>query len=289
MKVPTNKISDAFEYYKNLLVAIYDEPECKGMMFQLINHYFGFDRLDFIKNPNYRLSESELLKLHFAVKDLLSNKPLQYILGEVVFLDLKIKVNPDVLIPRPETEELVQIIRGKEQAGNPISKILDIGCGSGCIGISIKKYFENTKVLGIDVSAKALSLAKENASLNNVKVDFVCTDILDETRWSEFGFFDLIVSNPPYVRDSEKLLMHKNVLDFEPATALFVTDADPLLFYRKIAQFCDKQLEKGGSLYFEINEAFGKECKEMLFENNFISVEIIQDVNGKDRFIRALK
>ncbi len=287
--MPTNKISDVFKYYTSLLTEIYEVRESKAVMYQLISYFFSYDKIDFVKKPDFRLSESELLKIHFAVKELLSNKPLQYILGETDFLGLKIKVNPHVLIPRPETEELVQLICKLEDTHTIKSGILDIGCGSGCIGIALKKFYDKVDVYGLDVSEEALEVARGNAVLNDVGLNFIKTNILDKTGWIELGRYQIIVSNPPYVRDSEKKLMNKNVLEFEPKNALFVPDSNPLLFYRKIAQFCEDHLLEEGVLYFEINEAFGKETKEMLNKLSFKSIQIIQDLNGKDRFIRALK
>ena len=289
MKVPTNKISDVFEHYTKLLTSIYDEREGKSMMHQLIFHYFNYDKIDFVKSPDIRLSESELLKLHFAVKELLQNKPLQYIIGETNFMGLNLKVNEHVLIPRPETEELVQLVCRREKIELMQSRILDIGCGSGCISIVLKKYFNQATVYGLDISENALIMARENASINNTPVNFVLSNILDKKTWNEFGEFNMVISNPPYIQESEKELMNKNVLEFEPWEALFVSDSDPLLFYREIALFSKIHLAKNGVLYFEINEAFGGETKEMLVEMNFNSIEVIQDLNGKDRFIRALK
>ena len=285
----SNKITDVFSHYQKKLALVYEEQEGRSMLYQLIHHFFKFDKIGFVKNPDFRLTESELLKLHFAVKELLTEKPLQYIIGEVEFLGLKIKVNPHVLIPRPETEELVQLIRTREDFKNPVARLLDIGCGSGCIPITLKKHFPDVEILGLDVSGEALKLATENAKLNETDVEFVNQDILDEKKWSQLGKIQMIVSNPPYVRDSEKELMQKNVLDFEPDLALFVSDADPLLFYRKIAEFAQQSLGKRGVLYFEINEAFGTETKDLLESKGFKSVEVLKDMHGKDRFIRALK
>lgn len=287
--MPTNKISDIYSHYLALLGSIYEESESKSMLNQLILHFFNFSKIDLVKNPDLRLSESELLKLHFAVKELMQEKPLQQIIGEVEFLDLKIKVNSQVLIPRPETEELVQLIRQQENFKEPGIKILDIGSGTGCISIGLKKYFSDAEVYALDVSSEAIKTAKENARLNGTEIHFILSDILDNSKWTTLDVFKLIVSNPPYVRESEKELMAKNVLEFEPELALFVPDSDPLIFYRRIAEFCDAHLEKNGILYFEINEAFGSETKAMLDSMGFKSAEVIQDMQGKDRFIRALK
>ena len=289
MKVPTNKISDVYKYYLAKLTEKYEDSESKSMLYQMITHFFDYTRIDFAMKKDFRLSESELLKLHFAVKKLLKNEPLQYVLGETEFMGLRIKVNPHVLIPRPETEELVELVGIHEKSDKTEYGILDIGCGSGCISIALKKHFRSLEVTALDVSEEAIKVAKENARLNQANVIFAHADILNESQWSDFGKFQMVVSNPPYVRESEKQLMQKNVLDFEPGNALFVPDADPLLFYRKIACFCQSHLVSQGSLYFEINEAFGTETQEMLRELGFVSIEIIKDLNAKDRFIRALK
>lgn len=286
--MPSNKITDVFNHYGVLLASIYEEQEAKSMLYQLIQHLFMFDKIDFVKNPDFRLSESELLKLHFTVKELLKEKPLQYIIGEVEFLGLKIKVNPHVLIPRPETEEMVQLIMDKEKLKEG-DGILDIGCGSGCISVALKKYFRNARVTGLDVSDEVLNVATENAILNDTQVEFIQQDILDKEQWRHLGDYQMIVSNPPYVRETEKAWMQKNVLDFEPDIALFVPDDDPLIFYREIAEFAKKYLTTNGLLYFEINEAFGLETKELLKSIEFEKVEVFKDLNGKDRFVRALK
>ncbi|MBU1013885.1 MAG: peptide chain release factor N(5)-glutamine methyltransferase [Bacteroidetes bacterium] len=287
MKVPSNKLIHVIKYYSDQLTKVYDELESKSIMYQLVRHFFKYERIDFVKSQEIRLSESELLTVHFAVKELLLNKPLQYVIGETEFLDLRIKVNEHVLIPRPETEELVQLICKREFPKNGVLHILDVGCGSGCIGIALKKNLGSSDVYGLDISENALKLAKENSELNDADLHFILCDILDETKWDDLGTYEMVVSNPPYIRESEKELMRENVLEFEPLHALFVKDDDPLLFYRKIALFCEKHLTKNGILYFEINEALGKETKEMLALMIFKSIEIYKDINGKDRFIRA--
>jgi len=289
MKVPSNKLINVIKYYTDQLTKVYDEIESKSIMYQLVRHFFKYERIDFVKSQEIRLSESELLTVHFAVKELLLHKPLQYVIGETEFLDLRIKVNDHVLIPRPETEELVQLICKREFTKNGVLHILDVGCGSGCIGIALKKSLGSSDVYGLDISENALKLAKENSELNDAELHFILCDILDETKWDDLGTYEMVVSNPPYIRESEKELMRKNVLEFEPLHALFVKDDDPLLFYRKIALFCEKHLTKNGTLYFEINEALGNETKEMLALMSFKSIEIYKDINGKDRFIRAEK
>ena len=242
-----------------------------------------------------RLSESELLTLHFAVKELLKNRPIQYIIGETEFCGMRFFVNENVLIPRPETQEMVEMIASIARRDNACvirteCKIIDIGTGSGCIAISLAKLIPNSDVTAVDVSEKALEVAKKNAEANGVNVHFVLDDILNphvKTHGRASQQFDIIVSNPPYVCESEKTEMRANVLDHEPSSALFVPDSDPLIFYRKILEFAQKALKPDGQIWFEINEKFGKETAELCREKGFKNVEIIKDFRGKERIVRA--
>lgn len=236
-------------------------------------------------NPNTPTRSEDAEEILSIVSLLKLQKPIQYILGEADFFGLIFKVTPDVLIPRQETEELVDWILKTLNIENP--SILDIGTGSGCIAISLAKNIRNASVTAIDSSVQAIAIAKGNAEMNNVSIDFSVFDILDKTNRVSNEPFDIIVSNPPYVRDSEKGLMKANVLDHEPHTALFVSNLDPLLFYRTIAEQ-SKELFKGkGTLYFEINEAFGSETYQLLIQQGFCDVELKKDLNGKDRMIKA--
>lgn len=231
-------------------------------------------------NPSEIISNATSLKIIDILKDLKKGNPVQYVLGEADFMDLVFEVNADVLIPRPETEELGRWIINNNKSNTP--KILDIGTGSGCIAISLAKYLPKAEVSALDVSENALSVAKRNAIKNGVNVDFIFGDILELSE-IEGAPYDIIVSNPPYVRELEKQLMNRNVTDFEPHLALFVADTDPLLFYRTIAQKSKNWLKPNGQIYFEINEAFGNEIKKMLIDIGFKDVEIRKDINGKDR------
>ena len=281
----------------------------------LLEHYFNINRVKIALEQELRLSESELLTLHFAVKELLKNCPIQYIIGETEFCGMRFFVNENVLIPRPETEELVEKLavssyqfssfrpkrsevetRAKRELSPLVKKspanvsILDIGTGSGCIAISLAKLIPNSDVTAVDVSEKALEVARKNAEANGVNVHFVLDDILNsnvQTHGRASQQFDIIVSNPPYVCESEKSEMRANVLDYEPSTALFVPDNDPLIFYRKILEFAQKALQPNGQIWFEINERFGKETAELCREKGFKNVEIIKDFRGKDRVVRA--
>ena len=287
MKVPSNLVKDIRNYYCEQLCSIYDKDEANAMILILFEHYFNISRVKMALEPGLRLSESEMLTFHFAVKDLLKNKPLQYIIGETEFCDLKFKVNESTLIPRPETSELVtKIVNGQQTTDNRQISILDIGTGSGCIAISLAKHIAGSKVYALDISEKALEIAKENAISNNADVTFIHDDILS-LRNNIDTKFDIIVSNPPYVRELEKAEMRDNVLNWEPHTALFVSDNDPLIFYRTILEFAKTHLNENGEVWFEINEYLGKEMTELCKAMGFSDVEINKDFRGKERVILA--
>ena len=285
MKVPSNLVKDIRKYYCEQLCSIYDKEEANAMILILFDHYFKIDRVRMALEPNLRLSESEMLTFHFAVKDLLKNKPLQYIIGETEFCDLKFKVNENVLIPRPETSELVHLIaKSQKSTVNSQQSILDIGTGSGCIAISLAKQLPQSQVYALDISEKALCVAKDNAYINNVDITFIHDDILSLRNKIETKF-DIIVSNPPYVRDLEKAEMRDNVLNWEPHNALFVSDDDPLIFYRNILEFAKTHLKENGEVWFEINEYLGKEMKDLCCEMGFSNVNIYKDFREKERFL----
>ena len=297
----SNLVRDCRRYYASELEKIYGSDEANALVMILLEHYFGIDRVKIAMEPELRLSESELLTLHFAVKELLKNKPVQYILGETEFCGMRFFVDENVLIPRPETEEMVKNIashRDKaclvrtgcdvETDGRP--SIIDIGTGSGCIAISLAKLLKNSVVTAVDVSEKALEVAKKNAEANGVDVNFIKDDILNPQNPELIeNKYDIIVSNPPYVCESEKSEMRANVLDYEPSTALFVSDNDPLIFYRKILEFAQKTLKPDGEVWFEINEKLGKETKDLCLELGFKDAEIIKDFRERDRVLRATK
>ena len=285
MKVPSNLVKDIRNYYCEQLCSIYDRDEANAMILILFEHYFNISRVKMALEPELRLSESEMLTFHFAVKDLLKNKPLQYIIGETEFCDLKFKVNAHTLIPRPETSELVtKIIESQKPKAKSQKSILDIGTGSGCIAISLAKHISDSKVYAIDISEKALETAKTNAINNNVDVTFIHDDILSLRNNIDTNF-DIIVSNPPYVRELEKAEMRDNVLNWEPHTALFVSDNDPLIFYRNILEFAKTHLNENSEIWFEINEYLGKEMTELCKTMGFSDVEIYKDFRGKERVV----
>ena len=292
MNIRNNLLVDLKKRYLQDLNEFYDSREAEQLLTILIEHFFGIRRNELILNPDYRISESEILKLHMAVKELKQYKPVQYITGVVEFQDLKIEVTPDVLIPRPETEELVQFILQNEKASG--LKVLDIGTGSGCIAISLKKLLENAYVNATDISESAIIMAHKNAISNNQDIVFHVHDILSEKesisdRNGDIILFDIIVSNPPYVTQEDKKKMHHNVIDYEPHNALFVPEDNPLLYYEAILEFSMINLNSGGRIYFEINEGLGSQMIT-LFENyGFYNVELKKDLSGKDRFVSGVK
>ena len=295
MKMSSNLVRDCRRYYAGELESIYGSDEANALIMILLEHYFGIDRIKLAMEPELRLSESELLTLHFAAKDLLKNKPVQYIIGETEFCGMRFFVDENVLIPRPETEELVnQLVScsvNQLSYTSPANiSILDIGTGSGCIAISLAKLLKNSVVTAVDISEKALDVAKKNAKANNVSVRFVSDNILNpQNPELTDNQYDIIVSNPPYVCESEKSEMRANVLDYEPSSALFVSDTDPLIFYRKILEFAQKTLKPNGQVWFEINEKFGNEMRNLCHEKGFKNVEIIKDFRGKDRILKAIR
>ena len=293
MKMSSNLVRDCRRYYAGELEKIYGSDEANALIIILLEHYFSINRVKMALEPELRLSESELLTLHFAVKELLKNRPIQYIIGETEFCGMRFFVNENVLIPRPETEEMVKMIVSRRDKACLVPTgcdVLDIGTGSGCIAISIAKLLKDSVVTAIDVSEKALEVAKKNAEANDANVRFILDDILNaQNKELIDNQYDIIVSNPPYVCDSEKTEMRANVLDYEPSTALFVTDNDPLIFYRKILEFAQKELKPDGEVWFEINEKFGEEMRNLSLEMGFGNIEIIKDFRGKDRIVRATR
>lgn len=280
MFVSSNRLVDLQPYFNEKLGSIYDQREIDNLFYWFIEAEFGLTKFEF-KQSQQRLSESELLAVRSVVKRLQNNEPIQYVLGFTEFYGCKIKVNSNVLIPRPETEELVDLIL--KNSDDNLS-ILDIGTGSGCIPIALKKTNPSFKIVGLDISGGAIELAKESADLNSVSIQFLERNILSD-ELSDLDKFDIIVSNPPYVLESDKKKMAENVLEFEPHLALFVADADPLLFYNRIADLGLKKLNSKGEIYFEIHENFGQQTKDMLEHKGYKNVKIIADLQGKDRMI----
>ena len=290
MKMSSNLVRDCRRHYASELEKIYSSDEANALIMIILEHYFDIDRIKIAMEPELRLSESEMLTLHFAVKELLKNKPVQYIIGETEFCGLRFFVEEGVLIPRPETEELVnQLVSWSVSQLPSLSfRVLDIGTGSGCIAISLAKLLKNSVVTAVDVSEKASEIAKKNAEANGVNVRFILDDILNPKNPELIdNQYDIIVSNPPYVCESEKSEMRANVLDYEPSTALFVSDDDPLVFYKKILEFAHKTLKPNGEVWFEINERFGREMRNLCLDMGFKNVEIIKDFRGRERIVKA--
>jgi release factor glutamine methyltransferase len=285
MQIASNKIKDVVRFFREQLQGVYDAEEIESFIGLCFEDYLGLKRVDIVINGERTMSESDLLKFNFAIKDLKKEKPIQQILGKADFYGLKFYVNEHVLIPRPETEELVDLIIKENKDSNPV--IMDIGTGSGCIPISLKKNIPNAVVSTMDVSEKAIEVARKNAELNQVEINFVVDDILKASKEIISKSIDIIVSNPPYIHISEKEEMRKNVLEHEPHIALFVYDADPLLFYKKIADVALSVLKPDGKIYFEINENFGAECKQMLENKGFKNVLLLKDLSNKNRILRG--
>jgi len=275
------------------LNGLYELEEIENFFFILVEHYLHLNRLSVALTPEKSFSSKDLKPITDALKDLKKNIPIQYILGETEFYGLPFKVNKNVLIPRPETEELVDWILKTESNKRDIQlNILDIGTGSGCIAISIAKQLSKANVYALDISEEALVIAKLNAEINDVDIQFVQGNILNSQTWNneiKSTAFDIIVSNPPYVRKLEQGQMRENVLNYEPHLALFVNNEDPLQFYKAIAEYALKNLKMNGVLYFEINEYLGNQMLQLLEKYNFNSIELKQDLFGKDRMIKAIK
>lgn len=288
MMIPQNTVQSVIQYFTDKLDGFYDDKEINNMLYILLEHYFGMSKVDVTLNKTKRLSESDLLKIIYAIKDLKKYRPLAYILGEWEFYGLKLTVNQNTLIPRPETEELVSLIIEDNKRAKDLT-IIDIGAGSGCIAIALKKNLPNAQVSAWDVSEKALEVVNQNAQLNQLSIETKKVDILKETHTQLTNKIDIVVSNPPYITHQEKTEMSENVLNYEPHLALFVENHEPLVFYKAIADFAASNLKIGGKLYFEINEKYGNEVKEMLENKAFDKVKIGQDINDKDRIVYGEK
>lgn len=278
-----NTIRQLSQYALQELKDTYNPQEIQSICRIVFLDVLQYTKIDIHIRKNDILDESFVNKFFEIVRLLRDGHPLQYIIGETEFSGLKFGVNPSTLIPRPETEELVLLAKERLAAGK---KVLDIGTGSGCIAITLSAACPESEVTGIDISPEAVETARANAVRNRVKAEFLIRDILhfETEAWQQY---DLIVSNPPYVRESEKQEMQRHVLDHEPHRALFVPDSDPLLFYRRTAEFGCRYLASGGFLYFEINEALGKETAALLENYNYRQVHVVKDLFDKDRFIVA--
>jgi len=278
-------IENPVEYIRTQLSKSYTPGEIRVFVRLILKEVCNLSFSDIFACKFNDLSDKEKQNIISIVKRLQNGEPIQYVLGETEFYGLDFKVTPAVLIPRPETEELVEWILLETKKMN--AHILDVGTGSGCIAVALAKRMRYATVNAWDVSADALAVAKGNATANDVSVSFSKVDVLGPHPVNKY--FDIIVSNPPYIKESEKEMMEKNVLDFEPHMALFVADKDVLIFYNRIADIAKEQLKENGLLYFEINQANGNEVVQLLKEKNFVDVEMKKDISGNDRMVRAMK
>ena len=279
------KLLELSDYFKQSLIDLYDEDEAQSIFFITIDSLLNYNRSAFLVNKQRLITDAEFAAFENVISSLKSGKPIQYILGEAYFYGLKFKVNQAVLIPRPETEELVEWILD-EIANSLEINILDIGTGSGCIAIALKRNQPLANVYALDIAIDTIATAKENALLNNAEIFFITDDILNSTT-SFDKKIDIIISNPPYIKEDEKQAMHQNVLANEPHRALFVTNENPLIFYNAIAEFAMENLADHGLLFFEINEYLGKETVSLLQHKGFNNIELRKDMQGKDRMVKA--
>jgi release factor glutamine methyltransferase len=288
MFVSNNSLRSAKNYFDDRLQSHFSATELKSMWTQIICKRLNWSSSDLLLNQNERLSESDLLYVRRFVKGLLANEPFQYIIGETEFYGLPILCDTRALIPRPETEELVQWVIESSKEPN---RMIDLCSGTGCISLALKSRFPNAQVQAIDFSVDALNLSEENAKNLLLDIEVIQEDVLDFS--SEFMNgelnYDVIVSNPPYIPNKEKINMSKHVLEHEPEMALFVDDSDPIIFYKEIIKFAEKKLYSGGLLFFELHESYGNEVKEFIQLFSFEEIEIRQDLQGKSRMMKAQK
>ena len=275
---------DIFNKFKAELSGLYEAKEINNLLYILFEEYAGLKRAELAISNDLIITDPVKEKLETAVNHLKNYKPVQYIIGKAWFYGLELLVNENVLIPRPETEELVDwVIKRNIKKKN--LKVVDIGTGSGCIAIAIKKYLPASFVTAIDVSGKALDVARKNAKQHDAEVTFLSIDILNEAMVKKLSKFDIIISNPPYVLESEKKVMKPNVLEYEPGSALFVDDDHALMFYEAIVSFAGNHLKRGGELYLEINEQRGAEVELLLEKKGLGEVVLREDMQGKERFV----
>jgi release factor glutamine methyltransferase len=277
------------EQYRNFLVVlqqVYTLDEATIISDWVFETVANVKKVDILKNPLQEISTNITNKLNNKLAILLTHQPVQYVLGEAWFYNMKLKVNQQVLIPRPETEELVALIllENKKRLINP--KILDIGTGSGCIAVALKKNLPVAEITAIDISPEALNIAKKNSQLQHTPIQFENINFLEESKWKNFSTYDIIVSNPPYITLAEKNSMQNNVVSYEPHQALFVADDEPLIFYKKIANFAKHHLNYNGKLYMETHEDYANEVAA-LFTSPYHSVQIHKDISGKERMVTA--
>jgi len=277
--------------YKQLLFQLYEmygDREAANIADIVIENITGFKKVDRLINKQFLLNEEQLQLLNDYTNELLKHKPVQYVLSEVWFAGMKLYVDENVLIPRPETEELVEwIVKTVASRKSQVASILDIGTGSGCIPVALKKKLLSVEVHALDISEEALNVAKRNAAIQQTEINFHLLNILDRNLWKQLPKFDIIVSNPPYVTQGEASSMQKNVLQYEPHLALFVDDEDAMKFYKAIAEFGLYHLNNNGQIFFEINEIMGKQICDLLNQYRYLNIELKKDLQNKDRMIKA--
>jgi release factor glutamine methyltransferase len=291
MRIASNKLSELYAFYKNELSSVYDEGELYAIFELVCEKYLGLSKTDLRLKFEDKINQSNLINIYNTGVELRKGIPVQYILGEADFYNLKFNVNSSTLIPRPETEELVDLILKQLKPVTQNSQtlnILDIGTGSGCIPVTLKKHLPNAQVTGIDISDHALEVAKSNALKNKAEVEFIKTDVLADPFSISPLPFSIIISNPPYVLNSEATQMDARVLEHEPHLALFVKDDDPIIFYKRIIDLCETNLKSNGYLYFELNPLYAWDVKNYANAANlFTFTELINDMSGKQRFFKA--
>ena len=278
----------AYQQLLAQLYEVYDNREAANIADMVIEHVTGQRKIDRIVYKDIPVNTKQQEQLQKITGELLQHRPVQYVLGEAWFMDMKLRVNESVLIPRPETEELVEwILNDIRKSGNKEISLIDIGTGSGCIPIAVRKKIPDAGVSAIDVSDNALQVAILNSIEQKVLVDFLHLDFLNEEEWNQLGKYNIIVSNPPYIKQSEAGLMRDNVLKYEPKVALFVPDKDALVFYKAIAKFSRSHLKPGGSVYVEINEALGEAVVAIFKATGFTEVILKKDMQGRERMVKA--
>ena len=270
------------------LLPVYPQPEAQAIAALVAEHLLHLDALERMMEAQQPIAAGAEAALEPLLARLLAHEPVQYVLGTAYFADMELEVTPTTLIPRPETEELVHLIK-QEQAGRAGLRVLDVGTGSGCLALALANLLPAAEVLAVDISAEALAVARRNAARFAPQVAFEQVDILNAMPKVAPGSLDILVSNPPYVRESERPAMRDNVLAWEPATALFVPDADPLLFYRRLAEVGRVLLRAGGAIYLEINETLGAETAALLAPEDFEDVRVLPDMFGKPRVVRGVR
>ncbi len=283
--IPNNKASSLYYFIQQQLSSIYTADEARIIAQLLLEHFSGITSLEYKKNPDQLVNQSVIMQVHGSLDLLKQGKPVQQIIGWCEFYRHRLMVNEHVLIPRPETEELVEY--AIHSVNSESLTILDIGTGSGCIAISLKKAIPQAQVWAMEVSPEALQVARANANQLNTVIYFIQADVMLYASWDALPDFDLIISNPPYISLDEQSSLSKTVIDFEPHTALFAPGTDPLVFYRKIAEIGRLKLKPQGQIWVEINERLGDETRQVFVEAGYHTVDLRNDLSGKQRFVNA--